>query len=236
MSSRCMGKLTLINNLINLFLPEVCAICGAELLEKESGACLKCIYKLPKTYNFRKESNSAELLMAGRIPYERIATFSYFTEGGVLRPLIHKLKYYNGEDIGLLLGKMFGNDLLSSDFINNIDIIVPVPLHPKKIRSRGYNQAEIIARGISEATEIPVVTNNLIRVVHNPTQTKRTKTERWKNVRGIFEVKDAQYFEGKHILLVDDVITTGSTIEACGIALQICKNLKISIATIGEVL
>jgi ComF family protein len=231
-----MYKLALINSFIKLFLPEVCVACGVELLENETGACLSCLYKIPRTNNFLKENNSAEILMAGRIPFDRIATFSYFAEGGVLRPMIHKLKYYNGKDMGLLLGKMFGEDLVASDFIKNIDIIVPVPLHPKKQRSRGYNQAEIIAHGISEATEIPVITNNFIRVVFNPTQTKRTKTERWKNVSGIFKIKDSSLFEGKHILLVDDVITTGSTIEACGNALQNCDNLKISIATIGEVL
>lgn len=231
-----MCKLALINNLIKLFLPEVCVACGVELLQSESGACLKCLYMIPRTNNFSKENNSAEILMAGRIPFERIATFSYFVEGGVLRPMIHKLKYYNGKNLGLLLGKMFGEDLLASDFINNIDVILPVPLHPKKQRSRGYNQAEVIANGISEATKIPVITNNLTRLVFNPTQTKRTKTERWKNVSGIFEIKDSTVFESKHILLVDDVITTGSTIEACGYALQNCDNLKISIATIGEVL
>ncbi|MBF6597408.1 MAG: ComF family protein [Fermentimonas sp.] len=231
-----MCNLALINNLIKLFLPEVCVACSVELLQSESGACLKCLYKLPRTNNFLKENNSAEILMAGRIPFERIATFSYFADGGVLRPMIHKLKYNNGRDIGFLLGKIFGEDLLQSDFIKNIDIIVPVPLHPKKQRLRGYNQAEIIAYGLSEAAKIPVITNNLTRVVFNPTQTKRTKTERWKNVCGIFEIKDTSIFEGKHILLVDDVITTGSTIEACGNALQNCDKLKISIATIGEVL
>jgi ComF family protein len=231
-----MCKLSLLNSFIKLFLPDVCVACGAELLESESGACLLCLYKIPRTNNFLKENNSAEILMAGRIPFERIVTFSYFVEGGVLRPMVHKLKYYDGKDMGILLGKMFGEDLLASDFINNIDIIVPVPLHPKKQRSRGYNQAEIIAHGISEATEIPVISNNFIRVVFNPTQTKRTKTERWENVSGIFKIKDSSLFDGKHILLVDDVITTGSTIEACGNVLQNCDNLKISIATIGEVL
>lgn len=228
--------LNLINKLIKLFLPDVCVVCGVELLRSESDVCLCCLYKIPRTNNFLKENNTAEILLAGRIPFERIATFSYYAEGGVLRPMIHKLKYNNGKNIGLLLGKMFGEDLLESDFINNIDVIVPVPLHPKKKRSRGYNQAEIIAFGISETTQIPVITNNLSRVVYNPTQTKRTKTERWKNVRGIFEIKDPSLFEHKHILLVDDVITTGSTIESCGNALLICDNLRISIATIGEVL
>lgn len=231
-----MGFNDLVNSFIRLFLPDVCVVCGAELIEGESGVCLKCLFKIPKTNNFRDENNSAEVLMAGRIPFERIATFSYFAKGGVLSPMIHQLKYNNRKDIGLLLGKIFGKDLLNSEFIKELDLVVPVPLHPKKKRQRGYNQAEVIAHGLSEVTDIPVVINNLIRVVYNPTQTKRTKTERWDNVKGIFDVKDSNLFDNKHILLVDDVITTGSTIEACGIALQKCHNLKISIAAIGEVL
>ena len=231
-----MSKLALLKNLINLFLPNVCSVCGIELLEKESGVCLNCICRIPKTYNFKNENNTAELLMAGRIPFERIATFSYYTKGGVLRPIIHNLKYHNGKDIGFLLGKMFGEDLLSSTFLESIDVIIPVPLHPKKQRLRGYNQAEIIANGISEATNIPVDTNNLIREVYNPTQTRRSKTARWENVSDIFNINNAFFFKDKHILLVDDVITTGSTIEACGVALQKCNNIKISVATIGEVL
>lgn len=229
-------KSGLFRNLLNLLLPEVCEVCGRELLEDEKGVCLSCLFKLPRTDNYKVIDNSAERLMAGRIPFERIACYCVYAEGGILPPLIHNLKYYNKKEIGFLLGRMFGDDLSGSDFIKPIDIIVPVPLHPKKEKIRGYNQAAVIAQGISESTSLPVSTGNLVRVVHNPTQTKRTRTERWENVKDIFYVKDKQLFEQKHILLVDDVITTGSTIEACGIALHKCTNLKISIATIGEVL
>ncbi|HLW09830.1 MAG TPA: ComF family protein [Fermentimonas sp.] len=226
----------IIDKFLRLFLPETCVVCGVELLKSEIGACLQCLYKLPRTNNFKKVDNAVEIHMAGRIPFERIATFSVFTEAGILPPMIHHLKYRNGKDIGLLLGKLFGKDLLSSEFIEPIEMIVPVPLHQKKMRKRGYNQAEVLARGISEITNIPVSAGNLIRVINNPTQTKQTKAERWENVIDIFEVKDVRAYENKHILLVDDVITTGSTIEACGLALQKCKGIKISIATIGGVL
>lgn len=229
------NKSRLLSKLLHLFLPDVCVVCERELLEGEVGACLSCLYKLPKTNNYKEKDNRAEILMAGRIPFERIACYCAYSSGGILPPLIHNLKYYHKKEIGLLLGRMFGEDLADSDFIKPVDMIVPVPLHPKKKKSRGYNQAEIIAQGISESTSLPLSTDNLVRVVHNPTQTKRTKTERWGNVKGIFEVVDKQIYEQKHILLVDDVITTGSTIEACGTALQKCSNLKISIATIGEV-
>ncbi|ULB35298.1 MULTISPECIES: ComF family protein [Proteiniphilum] len=230
------GKFRLIvKEFSNLFFPNVCVICGEELLSSEVGACLKCLYRLPKTNNFRHSGNAAEKLMAGRIPFERIASYCVYAKGGMLAPLIYHLKYYHGKEIGLLLGRMFGKDLVESDFLKPVDMIVPVPLHPKKEKKRGYNQAYLISKGLSEATSLPVSSGNLVRIIYNPTQTKRTKTQRWENVRDIFSVNDPAEFEQKHLLLVDDVITTGSTLEACGVALHQCKNLKISIATLGEV-
>lgn len=221
--------------LTHLFYPNICVVCGCELVVGEENVCLQCLYKLPKTHNFKERDNDAEKLMAGRIPFERIASYCVYTKGGMLPPLIHQLKYHHKESIGLLLGKLFGKDLLGSEFLDPIELIVPVPLHPKKEKERGYNQALIIAEGLSEITGRPVSTGNLVRLIYNPTQTKRTKTQRWENVRDIFKVNDPNLFEHKHLLLVDDVITTGSTLEACGIALQVCNELKISIATLGEV-
>lgn len=225
----------LLDGLLPLFFPNVCVVCGDELLPGEEGACLQCLYKLPKTHNFKKLDNDAEKLMAGRIPFERIASYCVYTKGGTLPPLIHHLKYHHNQAIGLLLGRMFGKDLEGSDFLKPVELIVPVPLHPKKEKERGYNQAEIIAKGLSETTGLPMSTGNLLRAVYNPTQTKRSKTQRWENVKDIFKVANPQLFEEKHLLLVDDVITTGSTLEACGTALITCKNLKISIVTLGEV-
>jgi ComF family protein len=174
--------------------------------------------------------------MAGRMPFERIAAFCLYSKKGVLAPMMQYLKYRNRGDIGILLGKMYGEDLVGSDLLRPIDIIVPVPLHRKKLKQRGYNQAEMIVKGLSEATSIPISSGNLIRTIHNPTQTKLDKSRRWENVKEIFDVENPEQFENKHILLVDDVITTGSTLEACGAALQKCNNLKISIAAIGQAL
>ena len=134
-----------------------------------------------------------------------------------------------------MLGRLFANDILGSEFISSIDLIVPVPLHPKRLKIRGYNQSELIARGMSEVTEISVSSSNLIRSIYNPTQTKRSRTQRWENVKDIFELRNINEFANKHVLLVDDVITTGSTIEACSIPILKCNNVKISIATLGEV-
>ena len=219
----------------HLFFPAVCMVCGETLIQSEECICLRCVYKLPRTHNFKYPDNAAEQLMAGRIPFERIASFCVYAKKGMLPPLIHQLKYHQHKEVGVLLGRIFGEDLLGSDFLKPIDVIVPVPLHPKKERIRGFNQAEMIARGLSEATSLPLLPGILIRAVFNPTQTKRTKTQRWENVKHIFRVNDLDSFADKHLLLVDDVITTGSTIEACGVALQQCHHLKISVATLGEV-
>ena len=213
--------------------PNRCSFCKIKLLPKEMGVCLQCIYKLPKTNNFDEPNNLDETLLAGRFPFERAASFAFFTKEGLLQALIHDLKYKNKPHVGHLIGALFGTDLLGSNFLSTIDVIVPVPLHPKKQVKRGYNQAESFAQGISKTTSIPVSTDEIIRAINNPTQTKRSKSERWENVKGVFEVTNTNTFQNKHVLLVDDVITTGSTLEACAIALLECSNVKISVATIG---
>ena len=215
------------------FYPNRCSFCNIKLLPQENGVCLQCLYKLPKTNNFDEPNNLDETLLAGRFPFERAASFAIFTKEGLLQALIHDLKYKNKPYLGHLIGALFGADLLGSNFLSTIDIIVPVPLHPKKLVIRGYNQAESFAQGISKTTAIPVSTDQLIRAINNPTQTKRTKSQRWENVKGIFEITNSNSFQNKHVLLVDDVITTGSTLEACAIALLECSNVKISVATIG---
>ena len=225
-----------LNELSNLFFPNCCPVCDNKLLPSEEGVCLQCLHKLPRTNNFNEPDNLAETLLAGRFPFERVATFCVYSKKGVLQPLIRELKYNNKKEIGVLLGKLFGKDLLGSEFIKTIDFIVPVPLHPKKQKQRGYNQAQMIADGLSEATSIPVSNGNLIRSIFNPTQTTRTKTQRWENVKDIFDVCHPQLFANKHVLLVDDIITTGSTLEACAYALLKSSGIKISIATLGEVL
>lgn len=225
---------SLIKNILNLFFDNTCPSCHKTLYSTDECICLECIYSLPKTNNYLKPNNDAEIMMAGRFPFERIATYCKFTKGGLVQPLIHCLKYKNNKEIGIKLGRLFGKDIAASSFINKVDYIVPVPLHKKKLKTRGFNQAEVIAQGISELTEIPLSTNNLIRQIHNPSQTKLSKSQRWDNVEGIFKLVKPNQYKNKHILLIDDIITTGSTIEACANALLEAKGVKISIATIGE--
>lgn len=224
---------SIVEETLHYFYPNLCCHCNMKLLVKESGLCLQCLYKLPKTNNFKYHNNSAEKLLSGRFPFHHVASFCLFNKEGILQSIIHNLKYNQNQRVGYLMGVLFGTDLIGSSFIAPIEVIVPVPLHPKKQNKRGYNQAETIAKGLSETTGIPISTNQLIRAINNPTQTKRSKTERWENVKGIFDVSNPEVFQDKHILLVDDVITTGSTLEACAIALLQCNNITISIATIG---
>ncbi len=218
----------------NLFYPNCCLICHSKLITDEESVCLQCLYQLPRTNNYLETHNLIEDRLWGRFPFERIATFCFYTKEGMLPPLIHNLKYNNGKNLGILLGKIYGKDLIDSDFISTIDFIVPVPLHPEKEKLRGYNQSEMIAKGLSQTTGIPLSTDNLVRTISNPTQTKRTKSQRWENVKGIFDLKDPSRYANCHILLVDDVITTGSTIEACASALMQTPDIKISVAALGE--
>ncbi|HBX45926.1 ComF family protein [Limibacterium fermenti] len=224
----------LFEDLLQLFFPGTCLICGEKLVSGEEGVCLDCLYRLPRTHNFDIPGNEAEVLMSGRFPFVRIATFCLYSKGGMLPPLIHELKYEGRKEIGLLLGRICGRELYGSRFFAPLEGIVPVPLHPKKQTKRGFNQAEIIADGLSEVLSIPVLTGNLVRVEYNSTQTKRSKIQRWKNVEDIFRVNNPEQFAGKHLLLVDDVLTTGATIEACAHALAVCVDLKISVLAIGQ--
>lgn len=225
-----------LEEITHFFYPNCCVICKSKLLYNEQDVCLQCLYNLPKTNNYKETNNLGEILLAGRFPFQRVASFAFFTKDGLLQTLIHELKYNHKPRIGNLLGAIYGIDLQGSSFLKPIDVIVPVPLHPKKKITRGYNQAEAFAKGLSQSTSIPVSIDELVRLINNPTQTKRSKTQRWENVKGIFGVKDAEIFQNKHVLLVDDVITTGSTLEACANALLECKNIQISIATIGKAL
>lgn len=223
----------LLKAIFALFHTNTCPVCDCKLLTEEC-ICLHCLYSLPRTKNHDQANNSAEKILAGRFPFERVATFLNFNKDGMLRPIIHELKYKNNKAVGYKIGKLFGEDLLGSKFIETIDLIVPIPLHHKKLKARGYNQSEIIAQGISQATSIPVSSDNLVREIHNPSQTHLSKTKRWENVDGIFKLVNPNLYSNKHILLIDDIITTGSTIEASAKALLEADNIKISVATIGE--
>jgi ComF family protein len=188
---------------------------------------------IPRTnYHLQKE-NPLSKVFWGRCLIESAAAFSYYNKGSRIRSLIHNLKYRGIEEIGFELGRIYGLVLKPSGFTDNIDIIIPVPLHPSKKRTRGFNQSEAIAAGLGAATGLPVDTNSVHRVLASSTQTKRSRYERWINVEGIFRVADHDSIKGRHVLLVDDVITTGSTMESCINELLKTEGVKVSVVAIA---
>ena len=227
-----MGNLiTPFGHFIDLFFPRICLVCGEKLYQQEEILCSKCLYDLPRTNFHLEPKNQLEMMFWGRFPVEKATALLYFKKGSGYRKLIHQLKYKGKPGIGIFMGRLLAEDL--SDWATGIDYIVPVPLHPKKKKIRGYNQSEIIANGLSEILKIPVDNQTLIRSTFTQTQTRKARYERWENVKSVFAVSNSQTFQGKHILLVDDVITTGATLEGSVQALLNIRDLKISIAAIG---
>ncbi|MDX2443468.1 MAG: ComF family protein [Bacteroidales bacterium] len=224
-----------LQNFVDLFYPRTCPSCGVSLMHGEKLMCTDCLIHLPKSNYHRFAENPVAKVFWGRTKIEMASALYVFEKGSKYQKLIHKMKYKGHKDIGIELGKMFGEDLSNTSF-KFIDTIIPVPLHPRKLRKRGFNQAELIARGLGESLEKPVDSNNLYRKVANPTQTKKNRIERWENVSGIFDVKSPGEIENKHILLVDDVLTTGSTLEACASAFTNIPGIKVSIVVLAYAL
>ena len=189
---------------------------------------------LPRTDYCYDDDNFIVQLFTGRIKIEKATALFTFQKGSKFRKLLHSLKYRGKSEIGILLGKELAAEMLSSKNYSDIDYIIPVPLHPKRQKQRGYNQSEMIGVGMSKVLKIPMLTEVLIRNLETVTQTKMTKDERWKNVSGKFIISDGEILKNKHVLLVDDVVTTGSTLEACGEVLLTIEGLKLSIAVLAK--
>jgi ComF family protein len=222
----------MVNDFIALFFPDYCHGCYRSLVDGEEYICLKCIADLPKT-NFHLQGNNPIKSKLYNLNKLRFAlAYLKFVKGGTIQRLMHKIKYENKPEISEKLGYWYGMEMRSISLEKEIDIILPVPLHFSKFRKRGYNQSSYFAAGLSLALEKPWDDKIIIRLIKSSTQTKKTKVERWQNVSGIFSVVKPESIQDAHVLLVDDVITTGSTIEAC--ALEIEKYCSaISIATIA---
>ncbi len=221
------------HSFLNLFFPDLCVVCNDRLTEGEQHICTDCLILLPRTNFHLQPDNRLEQFFAGRIPFQHIAAYAYFVKGGSIQSVIHELKYKRNPQIGHYIGQLCGENLRGSSFIADVDILVPVPLHPKREKERGYNQSLEICKGISEVTGIPIDSNTLIRKVNNKSQTKNSRFDRWKNVEDIFSITDSTAFQNKHILLVDDVITTGSTLESCAKEILKCDGARISIYAVG---
>lgn len=223
----------LLNDVWEFFFPRYCVICGKRLLLGEEHFCLECLCALPRIRFNNLEDNEIARLLWGKMPIVRASAFLYYSKGGDVRELLFQLKYYGNQQIGYFLGRCMAKELLPTGFFEGVEGIVPVPLHSKKQKSRGYNQSEILAEGIATVVEIPVLKDVLRRKQYTDTQTHKSNYERWNNVMDVFECTSIERLPYRHVLLVDDVLTTGATLVACADALKGTSELRISVLTLA---
>lgn len=227
-------KITEISKQIfSLFYPKLCAGCHVDLVSTEEIICLSCWNTLPKTNFHLRDKNPIEQKFWGKINVQHATSFYYFNQDSRLQEILHALKYRNQFDIGILLGQKMGIDLAYATWIKDIDVIIPIPLSKQKYKYRGYNQSESIAQGLSAVLNIPINTELVSRIKNTESQTNKNINERFENVKDAFSVIDKEVLKNKHILLVDDVLTTGATLEACSKEFLKIDNCKVSIATIA---
>ncbi|QEC69401.1 ComF family protein [Panacibacter ginsenosidivorans] len=221
------------HNLMHLFFPHVCEGCGTDILDNDALLCAICHTKLPETNFIEKENNLVEQKFYGQLKVDAAGAAFYFTKEGMLQHLIKQLKYHNNKQIGFYLGRQLGNFLAQTNRFNDVDVIIPLPLNPRKEKKRGYNQAAVIAEGVNSIWQKPVNTKAVERKIFTETQTHKDRINRWQSMRNVFEVTNADELSGKNILLIDDIITTGATLEACGEKILCVPNTKLFIATVA---
>jgi ComF family protein len=222
-----------ISDFIRLFFPNACYACGQALIDHEEIICTDCYFKLPRTGFHLHQENMISKIFWGRVHIQAATSFLFFNKGGHVQRIMHSLKYRGHKDVGIFMGKLFGESLKESPLISTVDVIVPVPLHPKKQYKRGFNQSEVISQGIEMSLGVPISVGNLVRRSYASSQTKKARYSRWENVKDVFQVQNKEAFDGKHLLLIDDVLTTGATLEACTHPLLEIANTKVSVATLA---
>jgi len=219
------------DSVLHLFFPHICTGCGNDILTEQTVLCMRCMEAMPETNFELHPGNPVEKIFWGRLPLLGATAQFYFTKESLMQHLMHQFKYKNNKDLGLQLGRIMGEQLKRSGRFK-ADALVPLPLFPVKERKRGYNQAAILCEGMAGALEIPVLDRVISRPQHTETQTKKGRIERWKNIDGKFVLKNPEAIHNKHLLLVDDVVTTGATLEACGNTLLQAENVQLSIASL----
>ena len=224
---------SIFDDFLSLIYPRICMSCGKSLYKYEECICTFCHYHLPKTNFHLEEDNPVTRIFWGKAKIHSAASMYFFYKGGRVQQLMHQLKYKGHKEIGIYLGCLYGKELSKVPLFNTSEYIIPVPVHSKKQKKRGYNQSEIIAMGLSQSMNIPVDIKTLLKIKQTETQTKRSRFNRWENVKEVFELKHYDHLVNKHVLLVDDVITTGSTLESCIINLLKVPGIKISIVSMA---
>jgi ComF family protein len=221
-----------VNDFIHLFFPHVCAGCGSDIIDLNHQLCLRCIAELPYTNFFEQPANPVEKKFYGRLDVNSAASGYFFTKDSLIESLVYELKYKGNKAIGYYMGERLGNLLLNSRF-SDVDIIIPLPLNAGRLKKRGYNQATVLAEGIASVWHKPIVADAVIRKVNTETQTHRGRITRWENMDGVFAVEEPSIIQNKHILLIDDVVTTGASLEACGAEILKVSGTTLSIATLA---
>ncbi|GHT12365.1 amidophosphoribosyltransferase [Bacteroidia bacterium] len=217
-----------------LLFPNRCEACGTHLVKGEQEICLHCQQQIPKTHYWQQKGNIVEQFFWGRVPIETASSFFHFSKGSKYRKLLHNLKYNHSPQIGVALGSLYGAELKALPHYADLAAIVPVPLHPKRFKHRGYNQSERIGYGLSQSMQVPMFDDAIVRARYNETQTKKNREERLQNVQNIFAASNTvQHLQGKHVLVVDDVLTTGATLEVCIQALLQSVDCRVSVATLA---
>lgn len=225
---------THLSDLFDLAFPNNCMLCSRSLLSDEKDICFSCINTFPETGYHRLADNPVAQHFWGRVPLAHAAAYLHIHTDNIVQDMVHLLKYRGKTRIGAKLGRLYGYRLLEADsLIRDIELIVPVPLHPSRQRQRGYNQCDHFAQGLSEILGVPYAPAAMARIRENVSQTKHSRYDRWGNVAGIFALAEPETVANKHILLVDDVVTTGATIESCAGALLSGNNVRVSVATIA---
>lgn len=223
----------MLSDFLALFFPRFCAACEGALAKGEKVICLQCDYKMAKAGGLTDNNNFVAKKFFGRVHLQYAWAYYLFNKRGRIQRLVHRMKYDQMPEIGEFVGHKLGAALLRQGLQHKFDVVIPIPLHKSKLKKRGYNQSEYFGSGISKALEVPLDAGAVVRTVNTASQTKKSRLARWKNVDSIFDVKDMAHVRDKHILLVDDVITTGSTIEACALSLQHAGAASVSVAAMA---
>ncbi len=222
-----------IKPIYHLLFPHVCNGCGTELLSNEKTICTTCLSFMPKTNFHLIINNPMEQKMAVRTHIENATAYCYFNKGGAIQHLLHGLKYERKQEIGHLLGRRFGKQIEDERWLQDIDLLMPIPLSKQKLKARGFNQSESITLGMADALNKPMDTAAVIRTKNTASQTNKTRAERISNMTDAFLVAYPEFIRNKHILLIDDVITTGATLEACADIILKVPGTRVSMATLA---
>lgn len=222
------------HRVLNLIAPQACVVCGSRLAIDEEVVCVSCNLHLPRTgYAANALDNEMARRFWGRIPVERAAALFYYEAGSEVSNIIYDLKYHNHPEIGSIMGRMAAEEFANEGFFEGIDLMIPIPLEKKRQRRRGYNQSMEIARGVSEVTGIPIMADAVARTAFDESQTHKSLAQRMESVENAFRAREGIDLDGKHILIIDDIVTSGATVCACVKALTNCGDIKVSVMSLG---